>query len=96
MFVDYLYDQSNYIESKEEIPQGLLFVPCTDFVGYGCENRELAHGELAVIVEQISIENNMFLLKITKNFVQSVILEMSKVILSLSLKNKMEYFQEVK
>ncbi len=67
-FVDYFYNKSNFIENKENVPQGLLFVPCTDFVGYGCESRELAHGELAVIVEQISIGNNYVTLENYKKY----------------------------
>ena len=52
-FLDYIYD--NIINNK--IPKNLFYVPCTKTSGYKCESRELAVGELAVMIEQLSIRN---------------------------------------
>jgi len=53
-FLDYIYD--NIVDNQ--IPKNLIYVPCTQTIGYKCESRELAVGELAVIIEQLSIRNN--------------------------------------
>ena len=52
-FLNYIYD--NIIDNQ--IPKNLTYVPCTDTSGYQCKSRELAVGELAVMVEQLSIRN---------------------------------------
>tara|TARA_B100000003_G_C10931766_1_gene371443 strand:+ start:41 stop:2437 length:2397 start_codon:yes stop_codon:yes gene_type:complete len=54
-FFDFIYE--NY-ENSEKIPQNLTYVPCSDPDIYNCKNRELAIGELAVMVEKLSISND--------------------------------------
>ena len=56
-FIDFIY-KGNNIPIVSEIPKNLTYVPCTESSGYECESRELAVGELAVIVEQLSIRND--------------------------------------
>ena len=53
-FLDYIYD--NIVDNQ--IPKNLTYVPCTQTIGYQCESRELAVGELAVMIEQLSIRND--------------------------------------
>ena len=53
-FLDYIYD--NIIDNQ--IPKNLTYIPCTETSGYECESRELAVGELAVMIEQLSIRND--------------------------------------
>ncbi len=50
------YDDNNYLN---KIPKELFFIPCEDSGTYRCSSRELAIGELAVIVEQLSLRNEL-------------------------------------
>ena len=54
-FLDFIYAKDFNIKS---IPRPLFFVPCTESGEIVCEKRELAQGELAVIVEAISIASD--------------------------------------
>ena len=54
-FIDFIYE--NY-QNSTKIPQNLTYVPCSEPDTYNCKNRELAIGELAVIVEKLSISND--------------------------------------
>jgi len=67
-FLDKLYEDNSYQFETDNIPKGFLFVPCTDDPITSCENRELAIGELAVIVEQLSIRENIVSLENYKKY----------------------------
>ena len=67
-FLDELYKDNSYQLKTEKISQGFLYVPCTDDPITSCENRELAIGELAVIVEQLSIRNTIVSLENYKKY----------------------------
>ena len=58
-FLNYIYNPIQNIDQVDDIPNNYMSVPCTDVEGYNCESRELAIGELAVIVEQLSIGNSI-------------------------------------
>ena len=58
-FVQYLYGDVSISSKIQKIPQNYFFVPCTEAAGIICEDRELAVGELAVIVEQLSIRESV-------------------------------------
>ena len=51
-FLDFIYAKDFNIKS---IPRPLFFVPCTESGEIVCEKRELAQGELAVIVEATNL-----------------------------------------
>ena len=68
-FLDKIYEDNLYQElDTVNIPLGFFFVPCTDDTAISCENRELAIGELAVIVEQLSIRENIVSLENYKKY----------------------------
>ena len=67
-FLDELYENNINPQQLERIPQGFLFVPCTDNIAILCENRELAIGELAVIVEKLSIRESIVSLEYYKKY----------------------------
>ena len=67
-FLDELYENNSNSEQLQDIPNDLLFVPCTYDKTIPCENRELAIGELAVIVEALSISQNIVSLESYKKF----------------------------
>ncbi len=68
-FLDKLYNDDLYQQlDTVNIPLGFFFVPCTDDPVTSCENRELAIGELAVIVEQLSIRENIVSLENYKKY----------------------------
>ena len=68
-FLDTIYEDNSHQElDTANIPLGFFFVPCTDDTATSCENRELAIGELAVIVEQLSIRENIVSLENYKKY----------------------------
>ena len=69
-FIDELYDDDIFKLNLENINKNFLFVPCTDVETIKCENRELAVGELAVIVEQLSIRESIVSLDNYKKYCQ--------------------------
>ena len=58
-FIEYLYNDGLISSKIENIPQKYFFVPCTNASGIVCKNRELAVGELAVMVEQLSLRESV-------------------------------------
>ena len=52
-FLEELYESNIKQLQENNIPYGLFYVPCTDDESISCKYRELAIGELAVIVEQL-------------------------------------------
>ena len=58
-FIQYLYGDISISSKIQKIPQNYFFVPCTEAESIICEDRELAVGELAVIVEQLSIRESV-------------------------------------
>ncbi len=58
-FIDSLYENYEINDYLNKIPKELFFIPCEDSGTYKCSSRELAIGELAVIVEQLSLRNEI-------------------------------------
>ncbi len=56
--IDFLYGNNEINNSLNSIPKELFFIPCEDSGTYQCSRRELAIGELAVIVEELSLRND--------------------------------------
>ena len=69
-FIDQLYDSNIFKLDVENISKNFLYVPCTDDEAIKCENRELAVGELAVIVEQLTIRESIVSLENYKKYCQ--------------------------
>ena len=66
--IDKLYKDNLYQIQTENIPKNFFFVQCTDNPLTSCDNRELAIGELAVIVEKLSISENIISLENYKTY----------------------------
>ena len=67
-FLQELYESNIKQLQEKNIPYGLFYVPCTDAESISCKYRELAIGELAVIVEQLSIREDIVSLENYKKF----------------------------
>ena len=67
-FIDYLYDENSSFSNSKKIPKELLQVPCVELQDFKCENRALAYGELAVIVEAVTISNDIVPLENYKKY----------------------------
>ena len=67
-FLEELYESNIKQLQENNIPYGLFYVPCTDDESISCKYRELAIGELAVIVEQLSIREDIVSLENYKKF----------------------------
>ena len=67
-FVEYLYDENSNFDDSKKIPKELLYVPCVELQDFKCENRALAYGELAVIVEAVTISNDIVPLENYKKY----------------------------
>ena len=67
-FLEEFYENNINQLQLENIPYNFFFVPCTDDKLISCKNRELAIGELAVIVEQLSIKEDIVSLENYKKY----------------------------
>jgi hypothetical protein len=67
-FLEELYKNNLNQLQLENIPKSFFFVPCSDNKFILCQNRELAIGELAVIVEQLSIREDIVSLENYKKY----------------------------
>ena len=67
-FVEFLYSKNSNFDNSKKIPKKLLDVPCVEQRDFKCESRELAYGELAVIVEAVSISSSVVPLENYKKY----------------------------